>query len=208
MSAFTPDSELELLFTPGLIPAEVKALLGSDLHMRPLAKTDLSRSHLKVLSVLTSTPDLTEAQYAQAFDRLRSCPDTYFTLVIVARETDQIVGVGSVFLEQKFTRNLGTVGHIEDIAVDKSMQGRKLGLRIINALTGISERMGCYKTILNCSDANVPFYQKCGFEKKENEMARYHSVGSLAATSTTASTIPAVSVPLAVPERLVHTPRL
>jgi len=207
MPVFTPDSELELLFSPDLIPAEVKAQLGNDLHMRPLAQTDLSRSHLKVLSVLTSTPDLTQAQYVQAFNRLRSCPDTYFTLVIISRETDQIVGVGSVFLEQKFTRNLGTVGHIEDIAVDKSMQGRKLGLRIINALTGISEKMGCYKTILNCSDANIPFYQKCGFEKKENEMARYHNVASSLVTSTTAST-PAVSDPLAVPERLVHTPRL
>lgn len=47
------------------------------------------------------------------------------------------------------------MGHIEDIAVDKSMQGRKLGLRIINALTAISEAIGCYKTILNCNDSNV-----------------------------------------------------
>ena len=79
----------------------------------------------------------------------------YFTLVIVLRATDKIVGSGTVFLEQKFIRNLGKVGHIEDIVVDKSMQGRKLGLRIINALTGISELMGCYKTILNCNDDNV-----------------------------------------------------
>ncbi|EEB90792.1 hypothetical protein MPER_10956, partial [Moniliophthora perniciosa FA553] len=59
------------------------------------------------------------------------------------------------------------------IAVDKSQQGKKLGLRVIQALVGISERLGCYKTILNCSDANIPFYEKCGFIKKENEMARY-----------------------------------
>ncbi|PPQ89825.1 hypothetical protein CVT25_007526 [Psilocybe cyanescens] len=195
MPSFTPDSELDLLFSPTLIPANVKAQLGSDLHMRPLAKTDITRSHLSVLSVLTSTSTLSESQYFQAFESLRACPNTYFTLVIVSRETDQIVGVGSVFLEQKFTRNLGKVGHIEDIAVDKSTQGRKLGLRIIQALSGISENAGCYKTILNCSDANIrmcyltvlwqctdgwflfaAFYQKCGFEKKENEMARYHNI--------------------------------
>src|SRR5437016_14152473 len=117
--------------------------------MRPLSKTDLSRSHLSVLRVLTSTPDVTEQQYAQAFDTMRSCPNTYHTLVVILRETDTIVGVGSVFLEQKFTRNLGRVGHIEDIAVDKSMQGRKLGLRIIQALTGISENARCDKTILD-----------------------------------------------------------
>jgi len=176
MPSFTPDSELDLLFSPSLIPGEVKAQLGADLHMRPLARTDHSRSHLSVLAVLTSTPDLTAEQYIQAFETLRSCPNTYYTVVIVSRETDTIVGVGSIFMEQKFTRNLGRVGHIEDIAVDKSMQGRKLGLRVIQALAGISEATGCYKTILNCSDENIPFYKKCGFEKKENEMARYHTV--------------------------------
>lgn len=34
MPVFTPDSELELLFSPDLIPAEVKAQLGNDLHVR------------------------------------------------------------------------------------------------------------------------------------------------------------------------------
>jgi len=188
--------------------------------MRPLSKTDHSRSHLSVLSVLTSTPDLTEEQYAQAFASLRACHDTYFTLVIVNRETDAIVGVGTVFLEQKFTRGLGKVGHIEDIAVDKSMQGRKLGLRIIQALTGISERVGCYKTILNCSDKNVreylgtvlswflylhayhnpaAFYEKCGFEKKETEMARYHHAGS---TSTLAAPQAFIESRATTPSRL------
>lgn len=47
------------------------------------------------------------------------------------------------------------IGHIEDIAVSKSMQGRKLGLRIINALDAIGEAMGCYKIILDCSKNNI-----------------------------------------------------
>jgi hypothetical protein len=63
--------------------------------------------------------------------------------------------VGSLFVERKFLRGLSLVGHIEDIAVDKKEQGRKVGLRIIQALVGISEGMGCYKTILNCSDKNI-----------------------------------------------------
>lgn len=41
--------------------------------------------------------------------------------------------------------NLGKVGHIEDIAVAKDQQGKKLGLRIIQALDYISEKVGCYK---------------------------------------------------------------
>ena len=33
MPSLTPDSELELLFSPHVIPAEVQAQLGSDLHV-------------------------------------------------------------------------------------------------------------------------------------------------------------------------------
>jgi glucosamine-phosphate N-acetyltransferase len=47
------------------------------------------------------------------------------------------------------------VGHIEDIAVDPKQQGKKLGLRIIQALTGVAEGLGCYKTILDCSKDNI-----------------------------------------------------
>jgi len=41
--------------------------------------------------------------------------------------------------------NLGLVGHIEDIAVTKDQQGKKLGLRIIQALDYVAENVGCYK---------------------------------------------------------------
>jgi glucosamine-phosphate N-acetyltransferase len=35
------------------------------------------------------------------------------------------------------------------------VQGQKLGLRVIQALVGVGERLGCYKTILDCSAENV-----------------------------------------------------
>ncbi|KAI0313956.1 acyl-CoA N-acyltransferase [Amylostereum chailletii] len=173
MSSFTPDSQLDLLFPAELISQHVRDQLPADLHMRPLAATDYHRGHLAVLSVLTTVSDPGEAAWVAQFHAMRALPRTYYTLVIVDKASDQIVGVGAVFLERKFLRGLGTVGHIEDIAVDKRQQGKKLGLRVIQALTHISETSGCYKTILNCSDANIPFYEKCGFEKKENEMAKY-----------------------------------
>ena len=157
--------------------------------IRPLAKTDYTRSHLSVLSVLTVVSDPGVEAYSAAFDRQRLSPSTYFTLVIIDKPTDQIVAVGCVFIEQKFLRGLGKVGHIEDIAVNKNVQGKKLGLRVIQALTAISEAEGCYKTILNCSDDNIrkwsaclmtglmpfgtAFYVKCGYQKKENEMVSW-----------------------------------
>jgi glucosamine-phosphate N-acetyltransferase len=40
---------------------------------------------------------------------------------------------------------LGTQGHIEDIAVIKDEQGKKLGLRLLAALNYVAEQVGCYK---------------------------------------------------------------
>jgi len=175
---FTPDSELDLLFPAEFIPVNVQEQLEQahpNLHMRPLASTDYSRGHLDVLSVLTIVSDPGEAAWARQFNAQRAAAHTYYAVVIVDRTADRLVAVGTVFIERKFLRGLGSVGHIEDIAVDKGQQGRKLGIRVIQALTAISENSGCYKTILNCSDSNIPFYEKCGFEKKENEMAKYAS---------------------------------
>ena len=41
--------------------------------------------------------------------------------------------------------DLGAVSHIEDIVVRKDQQGKKLGLRIIEALDHLSKEVGCYK---------------------------------------------------------------
>lgn len=171
-----------------------------DLHIRPLSSTDYHRGHIQVLSVLTHAPDPGFLAWVGHFNAMKSTISSpasasggllhptstptdvreglksnqvYFPIVIISKADDQVVATGTVFMEKKFLRGLSTVGHIEDIVVDKNQQGKKLGLRIIHALTGISEGLGAYKTILNCSDHNIPFYEKCGFSKKENEMARY-----------------------------------
>lgn len=48
-----------------------------------------------------------------------------------------------------------------------------MGLRIIQALDYIAKQIGCYKTILDCSEHNEGFYVKCGFRRAGLEMAHY-----------------------------------
>lgn len=173
---FTPDHELDLLFPAEYIPVEVREQLHPDVHvsigyrftvhfsltlslqLRPLASTDYKRGHLAVLSVLTVVTDPGEDAWVAQFQAFKAAAKTYYSIVIVDKASDRIVAVGTAFIERKFLRGLGSVGHIEDIAVDERQQGKKLGLRIIQALTGISENSGCYKTILNCSDKNIREY--------------------------------------------------
>jgi len=175
---FTQDRDLELLFSPELIPVEVRYALLSDLHIRPLAIDDYNRGHLDVLKVLSKVSDPGLESYNAHFNAMRAANPTaqaYYIIAIVDKDTDMVVATGTVFIEKKFLRGLGSTGHIEDIAVRQDMQGKKLGLRVIQTLTAISEAVGCYKTILSCTDQNIPFYEKCGYSKKENTMAKYAS---------------------------------
>jgi len=177
---FWPSSRLDLLFDPKLIPQSIRDDLGDDLEIRPLSSTDNDRGLFEVLSVLTVAPNLSQKVYETTFRRLKSSSNTYFTVVVVQKAANKIVGAGTIVMEQKLVRNAGLIGHIEDIAVSKTMQGRKLGLRIINTLEQIGRAMGCYKIILDCSKENIPFYEKCGFKHKEFQMVLYVSDPPLA----------------------------
>lgn len=47
-----------------------------------------------------------------------------------------------------------------------------LACRLIEALVEASRDMGCYKVILDCTEANVAFYEKSGLTRKEIQMVR------------------------------------
>lgn len=138
----TPDSSLTLAFPPSLLPPTP---LPSGLHLRPLASSDHSRNHIQLLSALTQAPDLGEQAWIDQFNRLLSCPSTYYPIVIVDEQTDELVATGTLFLERKFIRGNATVGHVEDIAVSPTQQGKGIGKVLIVALAGLSEGLGAYK---------------------------------------------------------------
>lgn len=105
--------------------------------------------------MLTKAPDVGLSSWQTQFRLLSSIPNTYYPLVIVSRSTDQIVAMGTLFMELKFLRGNAKAGHVEDIVVSSQAQGRGLGKKVIQALTGISESLGAYKVILDCSEENA-----------------------------------------------------
>lgn len=137
-------SEDNPLFSATLISPEVSAALPENYKIRPLQASDYSLGFLDVLRVLTSVGDVTEARWRERYEWMRRNEGTYYVLVVLDAES-KIVGTGALVAERKFIHNLGMVGHIEDIAVTKDQQGKKLGLRIIQALDYVAEKVGCYK---------------------------------------------------------------
>ena len=73
----------------------------------------------------------------------------------------------------KFIHNLGYLGQLEDIIIDPRYQGKGIGKKLLDYLIKKSREKKCYKIILNCSEKNIGFYQKLGFDKKETQMVMY-----------------------------------
>lgn len=160
------------LFSNSLISDSVQQALPEGLVMRPLEATDYDKGFFECLSQLTVALSVPRERFAEIFKELQARAST-FTLVIEDTKNAKIVGAGTLLVEQKFIRSCGKAGHIEDIVVHDSQRGRKLGLHIIDALKFIGVKLNCYKIILNCSETNIKFYEKCGLKLKDFQMVLY-----------------------------------
>ncbi|KDE02367.1 hypothetical protein MVLG_07069 [Microbotryum lychnidis-dioicae p1A1 Lamole] len=151
----------------------VEPVVAMGLKLRPLCASDYVKGHLELLSTLTFAPDIGARAWSHRFYEMKHTQATYYPLVIVDTAADRLVATGTLVVERKFLRSAGMVGHIEDITVSPSQQGKGLGKTLIAALSTLSEELGCYKSILDCDPKNVAFYAKCGYENKGVEMSRY-----------------------------------
>jgi glucosamine-phosphate N-acetyltransferase len=143
----TPSSDDLPMFSASLIPPSVSSSLPSSYTVRPAHASDYHRGFLTVLATLTSTPMIPFEDFAAQVAAMMACKDTYYILVICDRD-GWVVGTGSLIVERKFIHGLGLVGHVEDISVRRDQQGKKLGLKLIQALEGVGRAVGCYKVCL------------------------------------------------------------
>lgn len=141
--------------------------------IRRLEITDKNKGFIELLRQLTVCDSVSDKEFEDRFRELASEGDDHVLCVVEENETGKIIATGSVFIEKKFIRKCGKVGHIEDVVVDANARGMQLGKKIIEFLTEHARSMGCYKVILDCSAENRVFYEKCGFKEKEIQMVKY-----------------------------------
>ncbi|KVI01203.1 glucosamine 6-phosphate N-acetyltransferase [Cynara cardunculus var. scolymus] len=141
--------------------------------VRKLEITDKNKGFMELLQQLTVCGSVSDDEFQKRFEELRSYGDDHVICVIEDTSSSKIVATGSVFLEKKFIRSCGKVGHIEDVVVDSSARGMQLGKKVVSFLADHACLMGCYKVILDCSVDNKAFYEKCGFKEKEIQMVKY-----------------------------------
>jgi len=148
--------------------------VNDDIVLRNLDREDYEKGFLKILSQLTTVGNVSKEEFDQRLNDIQSAkPPFYKIFVLEDVKKGIIIGAATLLLELKFVHACGKVGHIEDVVVDKTYRGLNLGLILVKHLMDIAKEEKCYKIHLDCSEANVPFYEKCGFKKKELQMVWY-----------------------------------
>ena len=143
----------------------------SDIKIREIIETDIENGFLETLDSLRKTSDLDKKIGKDILKKIISNPDH---IIHVAEENGKIIGSTTLFIEQKFIHNGGKVGHIEDVVVSKEYEGRGIGIKLVNSLLEKARVMNCYKTILDCQDELIPFYERIGFKQESNQMRYNH----------------------------------
>ena len=135
------------------------------LTIRLMDATDLDRGFLDVINALRPVV-LTKEEAVEVYrNRLKSRIRTYVALM-----SGRIAGTASIFIEPKFIHSGGVVAHIEDVAVHSGFQKHGIGRALVEHLLEECRNFKCYKVILDCSEAVIPFYEKLGFHRWERAM--------------------------------------
>ena len=145
---------------------------GQMFSFRLIDKYDIDLEYFELLGQLTSVDlDKLDTNKTNAFYNQLS--NNHRVFVIEDSGRDNIIASGTLLIEPKLIRNYGKVGHIEDIVVSEKMRGFGLGKKMIYYLSDYAKSEGCYKCILDCSDENVGFYEKCSYVRKGSQMSLY-----------------------------------
>lgn len=137
--------------------------------IRSISVDDYNKGYFELLEQLTkcSKPDYVD--WYSFITYLNS-----YHIIMVIEDNNKIIATGTLLVEKKIIHNMGLVGHIEDIVIDKNYRGSGLGKQMVKYLMDLSEDKGCYKTILNCTQKNTLFYVACGLEEKGVQMVKYN----------------------------------
>jgi glucosamine-phosphate N-acetyltransferase len=147
------------------------------LKIKELREVELNKNEYLTLinqlsSVFTDPESVSDIEFGNRLHLIRSNPNHFIYLLYYK---DKLIGTTTVLIEPKIMHDLGSIAHIEDVVLDSQFQGRGYGQTLIQHAINhvVSSSLGCYKVILNCSDAMRKYYEKIGFEYKNNQMAIY-----------------------------------
>jgi glucosamine-phosphate N-acetyltransferase len=145
--------------------------------IREIEENDIeSGGLLEVLENLASVGGLSKAAAKTILKEIKSNPLHRIFVAVLERGRNQglIIGTTTLLVEPKFIFGGGRVAHIEDVAVRAGWQRKGIGLKLVSYATEQAAIMRCVRTVLDCSDENIPFYEKIGYSYHGNSMKIQH----------------------------------
>lgn len=142
-------------------------------------KDILSGGLLEVLENVAPVGNLDKLTAKVILKDIKSNPLHRIFVAVIQDGRDQslIIGTTTLFVEPKFILGGGRVGHIEDVAVRSEYQSKGIGFKLVSYATEQAAIMGCVRTILDCSNENIPFYEKIGYSYYGNCMKKQYEQG-------------------------------
>ena len=143
----------------------------SEIKIRDIVESDIDNGFLESLDSLRNASDLNKDTAREILKKIIGNPDH---IIHVAEVDGKVVGSTTLLIEQKFIHKGGKVGHIEDVVVSKEFEGRGIGIKLVTSLLEVAKTKNCYKTILDCKNELIPFYERIGFKQESNQMRYNH----------------------------------
>jgi glucosamine-phosphate N-acetyltransferase len=145
--------------------------------IREIKENDIeSGGFLEVLENLAPVGGLSKLAAKAILKEITSNPLHRIFVAVVedGRNQGLIIGATTLLVEPKFIFCGRRVAHIEDVAVRAEYQRKGIGFRLVNYATEQAAIMRCVRTVLDCSDENIPFYEKIGYSYHGNSMKIQH----------------------------------
>ena len=118
---------------------------------------------------LTNINNHTKEEFIEQINKIKN-QNGY---IYVIEDNNTIIATGKLLVEYKIHNNFKSMGHIEDVVVDKNYRGKNIGKLLIYKLIDKAKDLNCYKIIANCNENNIKFYEKCNMKIKGTEMCIY-----------------------------------
>jgi NDP-sugar pyrophosphorylase family protein/predicted GNAT family N-acyltransferase len=144
-----------------------------NLTIRPLEVGDYNKGYLDLLKQLSDTITISSIDEFETLYKQVSSP-TQTVYVLEDKLTHQVVANCTLVVERKFIRGGKNVVHIEDVVVDDSYRGLKIGGQLMRYIVAKSAlHLDAYKIILDCKEGLEKFYSNSGFNKTAIQMSKY-----------------------------------
>ena len=136
-------------------------------------KSYLSSKNFKNLySQLTECELLNEVEFNKWVESIIN-NENIFMFCIFKIPYYELIGTACIYLKQCYYRSMAKSATIEDLVVDINYRGKGLGKKLIDYILNYSKKYDIYKIVLQCTNENKGFYEKCGFESKNLLMIKY-----------------------------------